>query len=85
MSQLSRKSRIVSLRLSPQEYEALKAHFRLHGARSISDFARLAMQRVMAASPDTPVALETKVHELDGRVSVLDIEIARLRALIEAE
>ena len=39
------RSRMISLRLSRKEYDALQALYPAYGARSISDFARLAMKR----------------------------------------
>jgi hypothetical protein len=85
MPETNRKNRIISLRLSAQEYDALKALYSAHGARSISDFARSAMQRVIAGPGGGHVALELKVEELNGKVNVLDTEVARLIQLIESE
>lgn len=83
MSGLMRKSRTISLRLSQREFEALKSLYAAHGARSISDFVRTSMQRVIseAVSPD---GLELKVQEIDGKLSLLDGELSRLSRLIES-
>lgn len=80
-----RKSRTISLRLSDQEYEALKAMYTAHGARSISDFARTAMQRAISGSASPNVALDLKVQELHGKITVMDSELARLAQLFESE
>ena len=85
MSDLTRKSRIVSLRVSPQEYDVLKSLYRSHGARSVSDFARLAMHRVLASSLSRPDGLERKLDELSGRLLLLDGEVARLRSRVEPD
>ncbi len=79
------KSRTISLRLSEQEYEALKATYTAHGARSISDFARTAMQRVISSSASSNGMLELKVQELNGKVTILDSELARLAQMFESE
>jgi hypothetical protein len=83
MPALIRKSRIISLRLSEREFEALKTLYAAHGARSISDFVRSTMNRVICEAPYDPQTLELKVHEMDGKITVLDGEVARLTHLLE--
>ena len=59
MSEQNRKCKMISLRLSAEEYHALQTLYPSYGARNISDFARLAMQRVIgqpAPPASTPVA-----------------------------
>ena len=86
MTSLSRKTRVISLRLSQHEFEALKALHAAHGARSISEFARTAMQSAIAGPRnDNYFSLELKVQEINGKITLLDSEIARLSALIESE
>src|SRR5947199_6948 len=48
MAESKRKSKMISLRLSSAEYEALRAIHASFGARSVSDFARQAMRKVIA-------------------------------------
>jgi hypothetical protein len=74
----SRKCKMISLRLSEVEYEALRAHYPSYGARNISDFARLAMQRVIGGSHAPEGALVAKIHELDDRLSAVETGIALL-------
>ena len=81
----TRKTRLISLRLSEQEFEALKSLYSAHGARSISEFARAAMQRVISERIDDRFALEMKIQEMDGKLSILDGEVARLSQIIESE
>ena len=83
MPGLIRKNRIISLRLSEREFEALKTLYAAHGARSISDFVRSTMNRVIAEIPHDNDALELKVQEMDGKLSLLDGEVARLTHLLE--
>ena len=81
----SRKTRLISLRLSEEEFEALKSLYSAHGAKSISEFARDAMQRVISKKMDDKFALELKIQEMDGKLSILDGEVARLSQIIESE
>ena len=85
MPTLTRMTRTISLRLSEPEFETLKALYAKHGARSISDFARTAMQSFISRSAQGSFALELKVQEIDGKLGVLDSEVARLSALIRSE
>ncbi len=85
MAVLKRKSRMISLRLSDDEYEALRSLYRLHGSRSVSEFARNAMQKVIGETvPSASSTLETRIVDLDAKMASLDHEVARLVQLIEA-
>ena len=44
------KCKMISLRLSAEEYESLQTVYTTYGARTVSEFARLAMQRVISDS-----------------------------------
>jgi hypothetical protein len=69
---------MISLRLSAEEYRALHALYPSYGARNVSDFARLAMQRVIGHS--LPAASEpfSKISELDERLAALEEKFAML-------
>ena len=73
----------MSLRLSEPEFEALKCLYAAHGARSISDFVRTSMQRVISEAASASYALELKVQEIDGKLSLLDGEVARFSRFLE--
>ena len=71
------RARLVNFRLSEREYEELKKAAQDQSARSISDFARCAILKHVAASQparaDEPRAseierLETRVNEIQGTV-----------------
>ena len=84
MPVLKRRSRIVSFRLSQEEYDALKDTCIAQGARSISDFARSAachLARNGNGSPDE--ALQAAVRTLQARVEELDREVKRLAHALE--
>jgi hypothetical protein len=76
----TRKCRMISLRLSPNEYDAMHALFPKFGAKSVSDFARLAMQRTLTNS-FADGALISKMNELDERLRYIE---ARISALLES-
>jgi hypothetical protein len=78
MSDTDRRKKMISLRLSEAEYEALKAHYRTYGTHNISELARLALQRIMnvSAGPQDGFAgqladLDERVHQLESHVSLL--------------
>jgi hypothetical protein len=76
MSDLERRTKMISLRLSAVEYEFLKAQYRTYGAHNVSDMARLALQRLIDAAP---VPLETfaiRLADLQKRVETLESQVA---------
>jgi hypothetical protein len=66
----TRRERVISLRLSEEEYGALKTQCRSHGARNMSDFARLALDHMMH-EPDR-IELRAKVEKLVERFNALE-------------
>jgi hypothetical protein len=82
MSVFKPRNRLVNFRLSEEEFDKLKALCPLHGARSISDFARSSVLERLDRQPDTaPPAsmippsyaghLDNKVNDLETRVDQL--------------
>ena len=84
MPVLKRRSRIVSFRLSQEEYDALKDTCLAEGARSISDFARSAACRLARNGNGSDETLQAAVLTLQERVEELDRELKRLAHLLEA-
>ena len=82
-SPASHKTRILSLRISEKDFDALKSRYAAHGARSISEFARDAMQNMIAGHAAPSAALELRIQEIDGRLSLLDSEVSRLSQVLE--
>ena len=77
MAESKRKSKMISLRLSSAEYEALRAIHVSFGARSVSDFARQAMRKVIAGgAPQTVPA--TGIETIDGKVDSLNQRVTKL-------
>jgi vacuolar-type H+-ATPase subunit D/Vma8 len=75
MPEMTRREKMISLRLSEAEYEAVKNEYRRHGANSVSELARLALQLIISKPSEAGEALETKVRELDARVNALEMRV----------
>ena len=80
----TRKNKIISLRLSEEEYESLKLVYASRGVRSLSEFARDAMHRVVGEPANGP-SLQDHVHLLAGKVAVLEGEVSRLSRALALE
>ena len=83
MSVLRPKSRLVSFRVSEDEYTGLRTTCVDLGVRSISDFARLAVATAIAERRTGEGDLERKVLKLDQSADHLAREVSRLSRLIE--
>jgi hypothetical protein len=79
MPEHDRKSKMISLRLSEDEYEAMQKSCRSYGARNVSDLARLALHCVFDNTPATDGTLLTRVDELGQRLSMLERLVAQLQ------
>jgi hypothetical protein len=75
MNEFKRKGRTISFRISDEEYASLKLLYRAHGARSLSDFARLSMQRVAALEDRLKSDLLSRIDSLDARVGTLEARL----------
>jgi hypothetical protein len=64
------RTKMISLRVSEAEFQALKDQFRSHGATSVSELARAALQQVIAGvfSPE----LDRKFKEIELRLSAVE-------------
>jgi hypothetical protein len=82
MSGQNRKCKMISLRLSVEEYEALHTLYPSHGARNVSDFARWAIQSAIGHPVPAADASVAKIHELDERLSAVE---ERLSLVFERE
>lgn len=78
MAEEKRMSRMISLRISDEEYEKFKQLYRSHGARSISDFARLSMQRAASIEQD-PLhsGLVIRIDNLSARIEALELHFSK--------
>jgi hypothetical protein len=71
-----RRKKMISLRLSDVEYDVLKTHYRIYGARNVSELARLALQRIVTGSAGPPGDFAAKLSELDERVHALESRVS---------
>lgn len=80
-----RKERMISFRLTHQEYERMKTLRDAYGARSVSDVARLAVHSLVS-TPSTSAALDLNVLDrlriVEVKVSNLNAEVDRLRGTL---
>jgi hypothetical protein len=72
MADYDTRRKMISLRLSEAEYDGLKTHCHTHGARNVSELARLALQRIMIGSAASQDAFAAKLAELDDRVHAIE-------------
>ena len=76
-----KRNRIVSFRVSEEEFQILQQVSESQGAHSISDYARLASCRgIPGADPDDPLVLH--LESLETRVQQLCTQVARLDRLV---
>ena len=74
---------MVSFRLSEEEYEGLKHICITVGARSLSDIARDAVQRLLSNGTERKNGEDAKLRLLYERMDALDHEVKRLAELVE--
>jgi hypothetical protein len=77
MTMTERKSKMVSFRLSPEEYRQLRDACSAHGVRSVSELARSAMQGLIS-NHGSAIPLHLQLQHLRDRVTLLSCEIDRL-------
>jgi hypothetical protein len=81
---MRRKTRTISIRLSDDEYGALRDVCESQGVRSLSDFARLAIEnQIVGGGTDAQVTVKTRLDVLNSRVDVLDLAVERLAGIFE--
>jgi hypothetical protein len=84
MPVFKRRTRIVSFRVSEDEYEELLGLSVAHGARSVSDFARFATRQWFGEDNGHGWdAVQDKIRELNGQVSHLDSEVKRIARSVQ--
>ncbi len=86
MTLLRRRDKMISIRLSDDEFIKVREACRVTGARSISDLARDAMRRLVAGAPIRDEigedGLGARVEDLYQRVSHLQEQVSRLSLLV---
>jgi hypothetical protein len=79
---LKSRNRLVSFRLAPEEYEALKQVCIAAGARSISDFARESVLHGIETRRGGRALLGDDLATLSFRLEELDVALKNLSGLI---
>lgn len=82
MAVLRRRTRIVSFRISEEEYQDLVNLCAMRQARSLSDFARLATFSQFESRPSTAKP-ENTLREIYRKLGALDREVKRLAGLLQ--
>lgn len=78
MSDSDRKQKMISLRLSEEEYKGLNTHYRAYGVRNISEFARLALQRIVSESAGGEDGVAARLSDLDERLRQVESQVSLL-------
>jgi hypothetical protein len=83
---MRRRDKMISIRLSDDEFVRVREACRVTGARSVSDLARDAMRRLVAGAPAPHEAggdgLCARVEDLDQKVNHLQQQVSRLELLV---
>lgn len=77
------RTRMVSFRLSDDEYERLKDLSLSERARSVSEFARAALCKLPDGNGDSAVTATPRMEKLEGAMRQLKLEMHQLRQLVE--
>ena len=85
MSVFKPRNRLVNFRLSDDEFDKLKSLCPLHGARSISDFARSSvLERLERTPQDAIEPVSAAPRPLDHKVTQLETRVDQLVNLLNA-
>ena len=76
------KTKMISIRVSEDDYQLLKDKYDSHGSRSISALAREALYSIIGRPETKPVDLKTEVGMLHDKLTALQHEVARLKRII---
>jgi hypothetical protein len=83
MPRIIRRNRVISIRLSNEEYDEVHSLCAHRGTDSISELARTALKLLaMNEEKSGKVGIESHVETIHARISVLDREVARLSNLL---
>ncbi len=76
---LESRSRMISFRLTAEEYDRFRELCYSNGIRSVSEMARAAINMMLSQPARAPhEALETRVSELESRLHLLSLEVKKL-------
>ena len=72
------KNKMVSFRLSDEEYLRMRAYCEVIGAQNLSELARVAMQRFIEAQAQDDNSIYAQVNELRERIREIGAELDRI-------
>ncbi len=76
---LESRSRMISFRLTAEEYDRFRELCFANGIRSVSEMARAAINMLLQQPARAPQeAVESRLVELEGRLHVLSLEVKKL-------
>ncbi len=76
---LESRSRMISFRLTAEEYDRFRELCYSTGIRSVSEMARAAINMMLSQPSRAPQeALEARVSDLESRLHLLSLEIKKL-------
>lgn len=77
---MNSKSKMVSFRLSADEYSRLRDAASAAGVNSLSELARTALQQILNTHDGHSVPLDEQVRGLRARIDTISSELDRLMA-----
>lgn len=84
MSVLSRRNRLITVRLTEEEYRNIYAMCVATGSRSVSDLARRAIRQMLDAGKEqSAVTLQGRMDVIEARLGSLAENVSRLMSLIQ--
>lgn len=78
------KTRMISVRVSEDDYRLLKARYEVYGSRSMSALAREAIANIVDGLRHQPGDLEAELGLLTTRLSDLQRLVARIALLVDS-
>lgn len=76
------RNRIITIRVSDEEYETLRAATQSRGYRNVSELARAAMQTITGEQLAPHQALARRVDDHSARIAALTHDLHRLLATV---
>jgi hypothetical protein len=76
------KSKMISIRVSADDYELLKNERTSRGIRTVSEFAREALRRVMGTPATNQSGLQAELQMLDSKLKTLQGEVSLLSRMV---
>ena len=83
-SEVNNKSKMISFRLSNEEFRLLQGACAKTGARSVSELARAAMQRIILDDGFSPDSTDAELRGLKLKFTALAAEVQRLSRLVKS-